>query len=56
MEYRKGDRVHHRIYGNGTVLEVNTKLKAIKIKFDKLDTFRTIASNYEGMTKGEKLC
>lgn len=56
MEYRAGDRVHHRIYGNGTVLNVDVKKGAIKIQFDSLETFRTIASNYEGMTKGEKEC
>ena len=51
MEYRKGDRVNHRIYGPGTVLDVNPKKGAVKIKFDSLQTFRTIAGNYEGMRK-----
>ena len=52
MEYTKGDQVNHCLYGLGTVLEVDEKTRGVKIKFDELQTIRTIASNFKGMTKG----
>ncbi len=48
-----GDRVKHRLFGLGTVLEVMPD--SVKIKFDALATSRNIRKDYKGISKaGEK--
>lgn len=47
--YKTGDRVKHRLFGLGTVLEVMPD--SVKIKFDILATSRNIRKDYKGISK-----
>lgn len=40
--YRKGDRVVHPVFGNGTIVEVSEREMCYVVRFDKLATERTI--------------
>lgn len=41
-----GDRIKHKIFGEGTIIEVNLARKSYKIEFDKMNTIRDIFMNY----------
>lgn len=34
MKFKKGDRVHHKQYGDGTVLGISTPTQAVGVEFD----------------------
>ena len=38
-----GDRVRHRVFGEGTVEKIDTKEEAIYVRFDSLPTVRALA-------------
>lgn len=40
--FRKGDRVCHSVFGNGTVLRVDLDRSAYDVQFDELDTMRKL--------------
>ncbi|MCR5689490.1 MAG: DNA helicase UvrD, partial [Clostridiales bacterium] len=39
----EGDRVRHRIMGEGTVIKVDLKKQIYRVRFDELDTDRNIS-------------
>lgn len=41
-EFQVGDRVCHKVFGEGTILEINAQITSFVIKFDRLDTNRNI--------------
>lgn len=41
-QFAVGDRVIHKVFGKGTILEINAQITSFVIKFDKLDTNRNI--------------
>lgn len=54
MDYKKGDTVQHVIFGAGLVLETFTD--SVKVKFEKLETCRSIRPDFQGMKKGGRKC
>ena len=44
-EFEVGDYVYHKIFGNGVVTKVNND-GSVRVKFDRLSTFRTIRKDY----------
>lgn len=45
MKFSIGDYVFHKIFGNGVVTKVNGD-GSVRVKFDKLTTFRTVKENH----------
>jgi DNA helicase-2/ATP-dependent DNA helicase PcrA len=43
LDLHEGDRVRHRVFGDGTILEINEEEEAVMVKFDSMPTARTIA-------------
>lgn len=41
-EFDVGDRIIHKVFGKGTIIEINPQITSFVIKFDKLDTNRSI--------------
>ena len=42
--FSAGDRVRHAVFGEGTVLSVDEEKRAFVIRFDNMETPRTIAA------------
>lgn len=40
--FNVGDRIRHKVFGEGTILEINAQITSFVIKFDELDTNRNI--------------
>ena len=45
MKFLIGDSVFHKVFGNGVVTKVNGD-GSVRVKFDKLTTFRTVKENH----------
>ena len=45
MKFSIGDYVFHKDFGNGVVTKVNGD-GSVRVKFDKLTTFRTVKENH----------
>ena len=45
MKFLIGDYVFHKVFGNGVVTKVNGD-GSVRVKFDKLTTFRTVKENH----------
>jgi len=43
LDLHEGDRVRHRVFGDGTVVEINIDEEAVMVKFDSMQTTRAIA-------------
>ena len=43
LDLHEGDRVRHRVFGDGTIIEINVEEEAVMVKFDSMPTARTIA-------------
>jgi DNA helicase-2/ATP-dependent DNA helicase PcrA len=43
LDLHAGDRVRHRVFGDGTIIEINEKEEAVMVKFDSMPTVRAIA-------------
>lgn len=43
LPFREGDRVSHRVFGEGTVEKIDYEEEAVFVKFDKMNTSRGIA-------------
>lgn len=42
-QFKMGDNVHHAVFGNGRIEAINSEKRAYEVKFDELDTLRTIS-------------
>ena len=51
--WKIGDRVHHVLFGNGTITGFQGK-QGLICQFDRLKTTRTILRTFKGLEKGEK--
>ncbi len=51
IDYQKGDRVKHRVFGAGTVIGLDRKAGGVIVQFDSLRTERTISKSFKGMHK-----
>ena len=49
--YFVGDKVEHKHFGAGEVVALNEKLHGVVIKFERLETVRTILETYDGLKK-----
>ena len=43
LDLHEGDRVRHRVFGDGTIIEINVEEEAVMVKFDSMTTPRAIA-------------
>lgn len=43
LDLHMGDRVRHRVFGDGTIIEIDEKEEAVYVKFDSMNTTRAIA-------------
>ena len=43
LDLHEGDRIRHRVFGDGTILEINVNEEAVMVKFDSMMTPRAIA-------------
>lgn len=43
LDLHEGDRVRHRVFGEGTIVEINVEEEAVMVQFDQMHTTRAIA-------------